>query len=63
MAAGVVCDEACKGCIYLGELTGMPCCNYLLQTDRIRPCPPGKDCTEWSSRKWGKRKNKKKTEK
>lgn len=53
-----VCDASCKGCIYVGELSGLPCCNYLLQVGKIRPCPPGEGCTEWSSRKWEKRKKK-----
>lgn len=40
------CDAFCDGCIYRGFLEGnLRCCNYLLHTDQMRPCPPGKGCT------------------
>lgn len=43
--ARVVTDrnEACLGCIYFAETTLT--CDYILMTDKRRPCPPGKDCT------------------
>ena len=36
-----------KGCIYAGTVSGDPCCNYIFIQKRQRPCPPGKDCTEY----------------
>jgi len=41
-----------KGCVYSGEIGGMPCCNYCFIADKLRPCPAGKDCTVY---KRGKR--------
>lgn len=36
----------CKGCFYWGgHDESACCCNYLLITDKRRPCSPGKDCT------------------
>lgn len=36
----------CKGCFYWGgHDESACCCNYLLITDKRRPCPPGKNCT------------------
>lgn len=34
---------ACTGCTYFSESTKT--CDYLLMTERRRPCPPGIDCT------------------
>lgn len=36
-------NEACLGCIYFAETTLT--CDYILMTDKRRPCPPGKGCT------------------
>ncbi|MBO7172148.1 MAG: hypothetical protein J6V52_04255, partial [Bacteroidaceae bacterium] len=33
----------CGGCIYLGRTLGE--CNYWWMEDKLRPCPPGKQCT------------------
>lgn len=35
--------KGCEGCFFLSEYFG--CCNYLIYTDKRRPCPGGKDCT------------------
>lgn len=45
----------CEGCIHAvsvakskglnGRTYELKCCNYILDTGRKRPCPPGKDCT------------------
>lgn len=41
-----ICDEFCSKCIYRSLVHGtMPCCNYLLRTGNIRPCPAGDGCT------------------
>lgn len=38
----------CKpGCIYAGRVDEHSCCNYIFIQKRQRPCPPGKDCTEY----------------
>lgn len=63
--AGKVCDRYCRRCMYYinlsGGLRGLKCCNYLIMTDKRRPCDPGKGCTvrelrnpKWSTRKDGK---------
>lgn len=40
----------CSGCRHFyGYNNNVKCCNYLFDTGRLRPCPPGKDCTE---RRW-----------
>lgn len=33
----------CRGCIYFSENTKT--CDYILMTERCRPCPPGLACT------------------
>lgn len=39
-------DKHCDGCKYYSKITGaIYYCTYLMQTDRRRPCPPGKGCT------------------
>ena len=44
--------KPCGGCIYYyGPSEGTICCNYLLDTGKRRPCPPGKDCTVRKSRR------------
>ena len=36
----------CRDCVYSCKLAaGFLVCEYLLITDKIRPCPPGKGCT------------------
>lgn len=41
-----VSNKACRGCRYFyGSFDNMRCCNYLLETDKIRPCPPGEGRT------------------
>ena len=41
-----VCNSYCNGCIYLGYATGdMKLCEYMLKTDKRRPCPAGTGCT------------------
>ena len=42
-----------KGCIYLGKVHDLPCCNYILAERKVRGCPVGKDCDKY---KKGKRK-------
>lgn len=44
---GKVCDKYCSSCIYSTLVTGgcNKICNYLLYTDKMRPCPPGEGCT------------------
>lgn len=38
----------CKGCDFLGLSTLT--CDYILMTKKCRPCPPGKGCTEKSTK-------------
>ena len=42
-------DSTCKGCIYLGTLSGgkvgTKFCDYIGFEDKPRPCPAGKGCT------------------
>lgn len=41
-----VCDSYCDGCVFLGYANGgLKLCEYLLRTNRRRPCPAGKGCT------------------
>lgn len=47
----------CATCHYHGKCDGRICCDYLLMTGKIRPCPAGKGCTV----KIPKSSNKKKT--
>lgn len=41
----------CKGCIHLGKVASLPCCNYIFDTGKCRPCPPGEGCTVKETRK------------
>lgn len=36
--------RACEGCMYRGKFYGMPCCDYLIITGHMRPCPPAELC-------------------
>lgn len=36
---------ACRGCIYKSGRGSDQLCAFLLLTGRVRPCPPGRDCT------------------
>lgn len=38
-----ICDSSCRGCKYYGIF--LNCCEYMLQTEQLRPCPAGKGCT------------------
>ena len=39
-------NNYCEGCKHFrGEFVINQCCNYLFDTGKRRPCPPGKDCT------------------
>ena len=39
-------DRHCLGCKYYCSIyPELYYCSYLIQTDKRRPCPPGKDCT------------------
>lgn len=39
-------EHPCEGCLhYYGAYKINRCCNYLLDTDKVRPCPPGEGCT------------------
>lgn len=46
-------DSSCKGCQYLGSMQGggggygAPCCDYILIMKKPRPCPAGRECTEY----------------
>ncbi len=41
-----IVDEHCLGCKYYRQIYEcLYYCAYLIQTDKRRPCPPGKDCT------------------
>ena len=44
---GNVCDKNCSDCHWVSLITGNHywCCNYLIRTDKKRPCPPGEGCT------------------
>lgn len=33
------------------ELGSTKMCHYILDTGKKRPCPPGKQCTEWTAAK------------
>ncbi len=48
-------QKNCRDCVYSFKLNaGFLVCEYLLRTDKMRPCPPGKDCTVKIKRKDGK---------
>ena len=39
-------EHPCDGCEWFYAVYAVNrCCNYLLDTGRRRPCPPGKGCT------------------
>ena len=38
-----ICDSSCRGCKYYGIFLNR--CEYMLQTEQLRPCPAGKGCT------------------
>ena len=39
-------EHPCAGCIHFyGAYRANKCCNYLFDTGRRRPCPPGSACT------------------
>lgn len=38
-----ICDSSCRGCKYYGIF--LNCCEYMIQTGNLRPCPAGKGCT------------------
>lgn len=52
------CDACPKDCRHLGKVAEMPCCNYIFNIGRPRPCPAGAGCTEYqgggklSKRNW-----------
>lgn len=53
---GKVCDKYCKDCIYYhGWYESNAHCNFLLWTDLMRRCDPGKGCKRKVSRKNGRK--------
>lgn len=42
-----------RGCVYAAKVSSIPICDYLGITGRVRPCPPGRDCSEWADEKKG----------
>ena len=39
-------DHPCAGCLHFyGAYKDNRCCNYILDTGKKRPCPPGEGCT------------------
>jgi hypothetical protein len=45
-------DKNCLGCKWYSRVwADLHICEYLLKTDKKRPCPPGKDCTVKELRK------------
>lgn len=43
---GKVCDKYCTNCVYYVGSNFDGCfCNYILMTDKRRPCDPGTGCT------------------
>ena len=50
----------CVGCTYWRFLApvaqgGGKCCHYILDNERKRPCPPGRECTEYTKKNRVKR--------
>ena len=47
----------CCGCAHFyGAYRGNKCCNYLFDTGKLRPCPPGAACTvRISPERWAKK--------
>ena len=53
---GVTTKKSCKNCIYSYNVTDtLIICDYLLKTNKRRPCPAGKGCTAKIKRKKGKK--------
>lgn len=48
--------KGCEGCYFLSNYFG--CCNYLIFTDKRRPCPGGEDCTVKTTKLPGEAKRK-----
>ena len=49
-------DRYCVGCQYLKKITDdIYFCSYMLDTDKRRPCPPGRGCTVRTLKKRGKK--------
>ena len=49
-----VCNARCRKCVYSvrdGATLNRYNCVYILITGRPRPCPAGRDCTEFKRRK------------
>lgn len=45
-------DKKCRCCAYRKDAAGgWTTCDYIFIEDKPRPCPPGKDCTVWKSKK------------
>ncbi len=44
-ATDAVRTEGCRGCVHFGLCYHYGCCNYFIDTDELRPCPPGRGCT------------------
>ena len=45
-------NNYCEGCIFFrGDFEINRCCNYYIDTDKRRPCPPGEGCTVKIERK------------
>ena len=42
-------DRFCRGCQYLGHVSGGYCCEYLAITGSVRGCPSGTGCTQYVS--------------
>lgn len=41
-----IIDKHCIGCQYYTGITdNIYYCSYFVKEDKLRPCPPGKDCT------------------
>ena len=40
-----VCSNFCIGCLFRKSLYWNDCCDYLIMTDKRRPCPAGDGCT------------------
>lgn len=56
MANGLV-DRYCEGCVHLCNIANgwMKHCNYIFNTGKRRPCPPGYGCRVKATRR-GRRK-------
>lgn len=47
-------NKHCRGCKYYNQITeAVFYCSYLFQTNKRRPCPPGKGCTVREERRKG----------